>query len=118
MKTKLFGIIISTMLLTSCATYYLTPQSLRNQLQNAHPDGNSNGISKINCVDKDGKEKVLVVTNHTGIRITKKDDTKKTFVFMTAYIQDSLLKGCSSAILGIPIKPIKISDIKKIELQH
>jgi len=119
MKTKMFGIILlSAMLLTSCATYYITPQSLQSQLRKAQPNGQFNGIYQVNCVDKNGAEKVLPVTNHTGVRITKKDDTRQTFYFVTAFLQDSIVTGSKSTFFPMPIKPINVNDIKKIEFQH
>jgi hypothetical protein len=113
MNTKLLCILIIFLMATSCSTYYMTPQSLQSQLA-----GHPNGISQIKCVDKDGNAQVLDVTNHIGIRITKKDDSRLTFYLITAYLQDSLIMGSKSAIIEIPITPIKISDIKKIEFQR
>jgi hypothetical protein len=108
MKTKLFGIIISAILLSGCATYFMTPQSLQSVLEKGKP-------THLNVVDKDGKEVVIEPTIHTGIRITKKDDSRQTFYFVTAYLKDSSIMGSQSAIFDIPIKPIKVSDIKKVE---
>ena len=111
MKTRVFSIIISTILLSSCATYFMTPQSLQSVLGKGKPVS----VSKLKCVDKDGKEVILQPTIHTGIRITKKDETRQQFYFATAYLKDSLILGSKSAIFDIPITPIKVSDIKMVE---
>ena len=59
----------------------------------------------------------MPVTHHTGVRITKKDGTKKTFYFDTLIIQDSLITGKNDHFIGVDIKPIKLNNIEKIELQ-
>ena len=59
----------------------------------------------------------MPVTHHTGVRITKKDGTKKTFYFDTLIIQDSLITGKNEHFIGVDIKPIKLNNIEKIELQ-
>ena len=82
---------------TGCATYHVSTQSLLQQLANtekqkkvtimiAYPfffpfvvTGNS--LSEVRVLDKEEKEYVLPVTNHTGVRITKKDRTRKTFFY-------------------------------------
>jgi hypothetical protein len=99
-------------MMTGCATYFMTPQTLQKVLEESNPEI---GVTRLNVVDKDGKEKVLEPTIHTAIRITKKDDTRQQFYFITAYLKDSLIMGSKSAIFNIPIKPIKVSEIKKIE---
>ncbi|HTB06835.1 MAG TPA: hypothetical protein VK806_07785 [Bacteroidia bacterium] len=111
MKLKVFACIISMVLLCSCATYYITPQMLRNH------NGSFSSITTLKCVDKDGKDYVMDITAQTEIRITKKDDTHETFYFVTGFLQDSIITGSKSYFLNIMVKPIKISDIKKIELQ-
>ena len=90
----------------------MTPKSLQSILEKGKPNV---GVTHLNCVDKDGKEVILEPTIHTSIRITKKDDTRQQFYFVTSYLKDSSIMGSKSAIFDIPIKPIKISEIKKIE---
>ena len=106
MKKKII-VIIMIIFITGCTTYNITLDSLQSQINNK---------SHINCIDKNGNEHTLTPSIHTGIRITKKDDTKQTFYFVTIHIQDSLITGSKSAIFNIPIKPIKLSEIKKIEI--
>ncbi len=69
-------------------------------------------------MDKYEKEYILNVTNRTGVRITKKNNTRCTFYFDTLIIQDSIITGCKSHFVGIKINPIKLDNIAKIELQN
>ncbi len=110
---KLFVVILVVALLTSCATYVTTTQTLEKTLEKGKP---KIGVTQIKTTDKNGNEVVLGTTIHTGIRITKKDDTRQTFYLVTASIKDSTVVGSKSAIFNMPIKPIKLSDIKLIEL--
>ena len=108
MKIKLLSLILFVLAMTSCTMYYISPESLQSQLVY--------GTDKVNVVDKDGKKITRYPTIHTGIRITKKDSTKQTFYYITATVKDSTIFGSKSALFNIPIKPVKISDIKKIEI--
>ena len=83
MKKIFFGLaIISVTILTSCAAYQLSTQSLSDQLTgNTVSKGyllatnavKGNDLKTIKCMDKNGKEKEITVTNRTGVRITKTD---------------------------------------------
>ena len=54
MKIKILYL-ISILLLSSCATYYMTPQSLQAQLKNGDPATSfNNNLTQVKCVDKDG----------------------------------------------------------------
>ena len=124
----LFGILIS-----GCSTYYLSPDSLRSQIQSAVPKEGTyfyspgglflfnkstlNGIRKIIVKDKDGNEKTLQVTQRTGIRIFKKDGDYSTFYFDTLFLLDSTIVGDRTHFFPSKIKPIPFKDITKIELQ-
>ena len=114
MKFTVSILIAVTLLLSSCATYFMTPQGLQTALENKKV--NKEGSTRVKCVDKDGNAFILTPTNHTGIRITKKDGSSQVFYFVTAYLSDSLIMGSKSTFLNFPIKPIKITEIKKIEL--
>ena len=132
---KFFNLLLvcGVILLSSCATYHISTQSLLEQFANAKQETkinfiiafpfflpgvvNGNDLSEIRCLDKNNNEKTIRVTNHTGIRITKKNKTRKTFYFDTLIIQDSTINGAQSHFLGLGIKPINLNDIEKIELQ-
>ena len=76
-----------------------------------------NSLREIKVLNKNEKECVIPVTNHTGVRVTKKDGKRKTFYFNTLIIQDSTITGKNDHFLGVNIKPINLNNIGKIELQ-
>ncbi|MBS1600700.1 MAG: hypothetical protein JST75_20930 [Bacteroidetes bacterium] len=130
-KAALFAIVI---FLAGCTTYHLTTESLLQQFADVTPETKKNfivafplifpgivtgnSLTEIKVLDQNNKEHTLPVTNHTGVRITKKDGTRKTFYFDTLLIQDSTINGKKSHFVGIDIKPIKLDEIEKIELQR
>ena len=121
-------------LLSGCTTYNLSTQSLLEQFANTKTEKKENVIiafpfflpfevtgndlREIKCLDNNGNEVVLPVTNHTGVRITKKDGSRKTFYFDTLLIKDSTISGRKSHLIGTDIKPINLNDIQNIELQR
>lgn len=126
--------IIFSLLLSSCATYHITTKSLVEQLANTHKEKKEllviafpffipfmvegNSLREIKVLDINEKENNLFVTNHTGIRITKKDGKRKTFYFNTLMLKDSLVTGKVDHFIGVNINPININNIEKIELQN
>jgi hypothetical protein len=132
MKLKLIGFIL-VISLTSCATYHLSTESLVKQAVNAKKETKvnfivvfplvipgivtGNDIRSVKCFDKNEIEHEIYVTNHTGIRITKKDSTRSTFYFDTLILKDSTINGAKSHFIPISIHPIKLSEISKIEMQ-
>ena len=128
-------ICISLTLLTSCSTYHLSTQSLLEQFADSRTVNKVNylivapfvffpGIVKGNdletilCLDKTGKEKVIFITHRTGIRITKMDNSHTTFYFDTLLLKDSIITGTKTHFANIPIKPVKLIEIFKIEIQE
>lgn len=133
-KKTITGVIITTAILfTSCTTYYLTPQSLAEQVVHSQPEKKvtliiafpiiipgvvkGNSLHEIKVKDKNGKEVFLPVTNRTSIRITQNNGKRTTFYFNTLIIQDSMIMGKKDHFFGIDIKPININNIKLIEIQ-
>jgi hypothetical protein len=124
---------ISTLLVSSCATYHLTTQSLLEQFASAQKEKKvnyifafplvfpgtvtGNSLREIKVLDSKEKEQVIRVTNHTGVRVTKKDGKRNTFYFDTLIIQDSTITGKKDHFFGFNIKPISLNTIQKIELQ-
>ena len=51
-----------------------------------------------------------------GVRIIKKDNSSITFYFNTLLLKDSLLYGSNPHFFNDRVNPIKISDIRKIEI--
>lgn len=121
-------------LLSGCTTYNLSTQSLLEQFANTKTEKKENvviafpfflpfevtgnDLREIKCLDQNGKEVIIPVTNHTGVRITKKDGSRKTFYFDTLLIKDSTISGRKSHFIGAEIKPISLNEIQIIELQR
>ena len=124
-----FKIISTTMmlaiLLSGCASYRVSVNSLSEQLNGnevnrgyllAHSAVKGNELKTIRCTDKNGNAKEIVVTNRTGVRITKADSSRKSFYFNTLLIKDSAVTGSMTHFFKDNITPIKLSDIIKIEI--
>jgi predicted phosphoadenosine phosphosulfate sulfurtransferase len=134
MKIKSGPLFLSALFFSSCATYHITTESLVKQLTETHKEAKTvyfvafpiivpftvtgNSLTQIYVLDKNERECVIPVTTHTGVRITKNDDTRKTFYFNTLLIKDSLITGKNDHFIGANIKPINLNKIKKIELQR
>lgn len=126
MKRIYYAIVfISMTLLTSCSSYLISTSSLSDQLTGgieskgyllAKDAVKGNDLQTIKCVDNNGKEKEITVTNRTGVRITKIDKSKVTFYFNTLLIKDSSIVGSKTHFFNEQVKPIKFSDISKIEI--
>jgi hypothetical protein len=134
-KTKVKTIVLLSIMLmfSGCATFHVSTQSLMAQFIDAQEETKvtyvmilpffipftmtGNDLRRVKCVDKDENEVFINVTNHTGIRITKKDNTRTTFYFNTLIIKDSIINGAKSHFMGMSIKPINLNNIEKIELQ-
>ena len=127
-------LLLTTIFLFGCTTYHLTTESLLQQFADVHPETKKNfivalplifpgtvtgnSLTEVKVIDQNNKEHTIPVTNHTGIRITKKDGTRKTFYFDTLLIKDSTINGKKSHFVGLDIAPIRLDDIAKIELQR
>ncbi|MEP7377620.1 MAG: hypothetical protein ABI675_29720 [Chitinophagaceae bacterium] len=125
---------LMTSLLFGCTTYHLTAESLLQQFADVNPETkrnfiialplifpgtvNGNSLTEIKVLDQHNNEHTVPVTSHTGVRITKKDGMRKTFYFDTLLIKDSTINGKKSHFVGLDIKPIRLDDIAKIELQR
>jgi hypothetical protein len=121
----------ASLLLTGCATYHISTQSLVQQFANTQPEKkyiymypgyipfsvNGNSLQSITVLDKNGKETVIPVSNRTSVRITRIDSSRTTFYFNTLLIRDSTITGSKTHFFEAHIKPIKLKDIAKIELQ-
>ena len=119
--------------ISGCATYHLSTQSLMEQFADAkHEDKHlmlftppfffygsvsGNDIQTLKVYDKNEKEYFIYVDNHTGVRITKKDSSRRTFYFNTLLIKDSTITGSKTHFFEWQITPIKLDDILKIEIQ-
>lgn len=136
MNPKPLLILLSISLcLTSCTTYHLSTQSLLEQFANSGTEKKTtvlilppfffypgtvkgNDLTSIACLDKGGHQKAILLSNRTSIRITKTDYSRTTFYFNTLLLKDSTIAGSKSHFFNIPINPIKLSDIAKLEVQQ
>jgi hypothetical protein len=123
------------MIFTGCATYNLSSQSMLEQFANTGSEKKvtylivppfvffpgvvkGNDLRILKCIDKNGNEKIVTVTNRTSVRITKSDNSRTTFYFDTLLLKDSTIAGSKTHFFNAQIKPIKFSDISKIEIQE
>ena len=132
----ILGLIILSM--TSCNTYYMTSNSLKQQLQKVDPNKISdaydfrlgllgvalkggknfyNGIDKIKVTDKSGKEFERIVTPKTGIRLTDKKGKRVQLYFDSIFLRDSLIYGSKSHFITLSVTPMNIESLAKIEIQ-
>ncbi|HLG34271.1 MAG TPA: hypothetical protein VI757_05270 [Bacteroidia bacterium] len=124
--------------MTSCTTYYMTSSSLKEQLKAIDPDkihdaydfrlglagvalkGGKffyNGISTLKCTDKDGNVVIKEVNTQTGIRLTDNTGRRLTLYFDSIFLRDSLIYGSKSHFITLPVQPMFIDSLTKIEIQ-
>ena len=132
-----YPLLLVLLMATSCKTYYMTPASLKNQLENINPEKISesydfrlglagvllkgeknfyNGIDTIGVTDKNGKEARLPVTNHTGVRLTDTTGHSVIVYFDSMFIKDSLVFASKSHFLTLPIHR-NVYSLSKVEIQ-
>jgi hypothetical protein len=138
MKKLHLVLIVFLSILSSCSTYYLTSQSLKEQLQNIDPNkindaydfrlgllgvalkgGKNfyNGIETIKCKDKNGKDMLFKVQSQTGIRLTDSSGKRIQLYFDSIFLRDSLVYGSKSHFITLPVTPMNIDKLTKIEIQ-
>jgi hypothetical protein len=122
-------------LLSGCETYHLTTKSLVDQFANSNTEKKKillpvppyvffidpvtgNDLKTLTCLDSIEHEKIINITNRTGIRITRLDNSRTTFYINTLLLKDSSITGSKTHFFNMPIKPINISDILKLEVQE
>jgi hypothetical protein len=123
-----------SLLLPACATYHISTQSLVEQMANSGTEKKTivgfappyffykgsvkgNDLTKITCLDKNGKEARIDVTNKTSVRITELDSSRVTFYFNTLIIHDSVITGSKTHFFQWSFKPVMLRDISNIEIQ-
>jgi hypothetical protein len=135
LKTVLFALLVS--LFSSCTTYYISPDSFRQQfagidsskLKKVELRGGgllsmdtylANPIVKIKCVDKKGNPAELRNGPNIEIRFTyaEGDKSKRTiFFFDRVFVTDSSVIGVRMRTLG-KLRSIPLKSITKIEVQN
>lgn len=118
---------------SSCRTYYISTDSLRDQFSEIDssdlrmvnvrgPVGESysylaNPIDFIQCTDKNQNLIELESSPSIEMRVTDKNNKRTIFYFDRVYLNDSLLIGNQSRIISSISKGIPLKDIVKIEVQ-
>ncbi len=138
MKRLFIILTITSLTLTSCKTYYMSSNSFKEQLQNIDPNkitdaydfrlgligvalkgGKNfyNGIDKIKVTDEKGNILERIVTPKTSIRMTNTNGRKLTLYFDSLFLRDSLVYGSKSHFITLPVTPMNIDSLVKIEIQ-
>lgn len=134
MHKNIIVALIFVVLLSGCATYHITTESLLEQFAGVSQQTKvnmliappfvcfpgvvkGNSLREITVLDKNGREHTLPVTNHTSVKITRKEGKKTTFYFDTLLLKDSTITGNKTHFIKSNIKPIYFADITGIELQ-
>jgi len=138
MKRNYIILIVFGLLLTSCSTYYLTSQSFKEQLQKIDPNKISdaydfrlglvgvalkggknfyNGIETVKCTDKNGNNFTLTVKPQTAVRMTDDSGKRIQLYFDSLFLRDSLVYGSKSHFITLPVTPMNINKLIKIEIQ-
>jgi hypothetical protein len=133
MKLFLFFIIaVITITLSSCKTYYISTDSLKQQfsgidsstLKDVVVQGpgwqkiryKANPITMIQCVDKNNQPFELPNGPSIEMRVTH-DRKKSIFYFDRVVVNDSTLKGVKSRFFSSITQTIPLASITKIEVQ-
>ena len=128
MKRYTLPAVLCLLLLSGCATYYITTQSLRDQLAGTKmekkpnlliPVDNikGNNLITVNVLDKKEQPYTLKITQRTGVRIKQNNGKKVTFYFNTLQVTDSTITGSKTHLYNAKIKPVLLRNITSIELQ-
>ena len=133
-KPSLYLGIGLSLLLSSCATYHISMQSLLEQFAGTQKEKKimialappyffypgiveGNNLRFVTVLDKNEHAHTIPVTMHTGVRITTNTGKRTTFYFNTLLLKDSTITGSKTHFFNASIRPIKFADITKIELQ-
>lgn len=130
---QLVYLIILSMGLISCTTYYIPIKSFKQQfkgidstslkvIEAVGPVGEkfsypSNLIDTIYCVDDNDKPFKLPNSPSIEIRFTDNNDDHTIFYFDTIFLQDSLVNGAKSRFIPSVRDVISINNVKLIEVQ-
>jgi hypothetical protein len=136
-KRKILSLILTTsiFILSSCTTYYMSPISLKQQLQGIDstklkqvtvkgPGGSifhypANPIQNILCTDKIGDQEAVVKNGPSiEIRFTHGYRNKRTiFYFDRILLNNNSVVGVESRLISSISKSIPLDSVTKIEVQ-
>jgi len=126
---KFLHVFFTAVILSGCASYTVTTESLTTQLENNQDpsvkthftpytvtDYPSNNLSRIKCVDIKGNQVWLYPDKNTEFRITRRStDNKVRAYFDTLILKNDTLFGLRSRIIG-GLRVVPVADIEKIEI--
>lgn len=75
-----------------------------------------NGIDTLVCTDKSGKRVVVHITSQTGITLTDMSGRTLTLYFDSVFLRDSLIYGSKSHFITLPVTPMNIDSVVKVEV--
>ncbi|MCO6147722.1 hypothetical protein [Flavobacterium sp. NRK1] len=130
---KKAAIILTLLILTSCSTYTITPDQLKEQFIAAGEGMDTvkvnnplfrfsnitytaNRIKKITVLDKQGLINYLDNSPSLEMRITQKNGKRQIMYFDTTELRNDTLYGSNSRFLGTQRK-VPFESIAKIEIQ-
>ena len=133
MKKSFLFLVCIALVMAGCASFSISKESFVSQLKenqyierehNASSAGtgyDSNGIEKIKCIDKNGKEVWLSGGKNVNFKITKASGESVTMYFDTVYFKNDTIFGLKSRILGgkrmIPVSEISTVAINAEEAE-
>src|ERR1700739_3856882 len=134
MMKRFFLIILLALFFSSCANYYISVSSLKEQftgidstkLREVGLSGpmvfdvhyKANPIRMINCTDKEGKPFQLANGPSIETRITYGYKNRRiVFYFDRVFISNGMLYGVESRMMSFITNKIPLDSIKKIEVQ-
>jgi hypothetical protein len=129
MKNKLLLLFIS-ILLFSCKTYTVTPESFKDQFSHVDYDLSTsrsisgsiyyNGfqIKKINVIDKSGKTQTIDNVPSLEMRVTLNNGKRSHFYFDSMKLKNDTLTGNKARFLPWMTVKVPFSDVVKIEIQE
>jgi hypothetical protein len=129
MKKNYYSFFIS-ILLFSCKTYTVTPESFEKQFSHVDYDLSTsrsisgsiyyNGyqIKKINVIDKNGKTQILDNAPSLEMRVTLNNGKRKHFYFDSMKLENDTLIGHKSRFFSKMITKVPFSNVVKIEIQE
>ncbi len=130
---KKAAIILTLLILTSCSTYTVTPEQLKEQFMAAGEGMDTvkvnnplfryhnitytaNRLKKITVLDKQGLINYLDNSPSLEMRITQKNGKRQVMYFDTTELRNDTLYGSNSRFLGTQRK-VPFDSIAKIEIQ-
>ena len=130
-KTQSIFIFCITLMLFSCKTYTVSPESFKRQMKSTNlieveinnPIGYntipyySNNIGMIEVIEKDGNKKLLYNSPSIEMRLTLNNKKRYVFYFDTVILENDTLKGQQSRFIQSLTKEIPFDSIAKIEIQ-